>query len=169
VKRTRVEAPIWPRQRRRTGRVEGLNAREPKHDEPCARWRERDGHTEAALLHQQLVAWAAHDVVIEQLRQARPTLPSLHDDRKAEVVEPLIAIADVAGGQWPTLARKAVLALAGTAEDTDIVVELLKDPQTVLMIDTINSVIPTKDLIAKLTAAEDRPWATWRGTPAAPR
>jgi uncharacterized protein DUF3631 len=31
-----------------------------------------------------------------------------------------------------------------------------------IMRTTIASVIPTKDLIATLTAADDRPWATWR-------
>jgi hypothetical protein len=142
-------------------RALAIQLRRRKHDELCARWRERDGHAEAAPFHQQLVAWAARDVVLEQLREARPTLPALDDDRKAEVLEPLLAIADVAGGSWPARARKAALALAGAAEDTDIVVELLRDlAHIVTTYDT--DIIPTKDILTTLTALDDRPWASWK-------
>jgi hypothetical protein len=140
-----------------------IQLRRRKSDEPCARWRERDGHAEAEPFHEQLVGWAARDVVLEPLRQARPSLPALDDDRKAEVLEPLLAIADVAAGSWPTRARKAALALAGAAEDTDIVVELLKDIATIVTDEgDSGTVLSTKDLLAKLTAQDDRPWATWR-------
>src|SRR5262245_61907066 len=36
-----------------------------------------------------------------------PELPASIEDRDADVWEPLIAIADAAGGEWPQLARKA--------------------------------------------------------------
>jgi uncharacterized protein DUF3631 len=82
--------------------------------EPCARWRERDGQAEAAPLHQQLVAWAG-DHVLEQLREARPDLPAGSGDRQADCWEPLLAIADVAGGEWPARSRRAAVTLAGTS------------------------------------------------------
>ncbi|HMJ81949.1 MAG TPA: DUF3631 domain-containing protein [Vicinamibacterales bacterium] len=130
-------------------------------DEPCARWRERDGHAEAAPIHQALVGWATKSTK-GTLEGARPALPVGLGDRQADVWEPLLAIADLAGGDWPHLARHAALALAGGTEDQDIVVELLKDVVGVIAEVATDTVIPTKDLIAKLVEQDDRPWATWR-------
>lgn len=81
-------------------------------DEAYARWRDRDGRAEAAPLHQALVEWAS-DRVIGALRDARPELPAGLGDRACDVWEPLLAIADLAGGDWPTQARRAAMALAG--------------------------------------------------------
>lgn len=130
-------------------------------DEPCARWRERDGHGAAAPLHEQLVAWAGRERLIDGLRSARPALPNGLGDRQADVWEPLLAIADVAGAEWPDRARRAALALAGSIEDTDIIVELLRDVADIVVA-FAGTVIPTKDLLAKLVERDDRPWATWR-------
>ena len=147
-------------------------------DERCTRWRERDGHREAAPLRQALVEWATREV-ISRLRDARPALPAIEDDRKIDVLEPLVAIAEAAGGDWPTQALAAAVAICGAAEDTDIVVELLRDLQPLVkppkeaevkppeeaeaLFDTgSESVIATKDLLAGLVALEERPWAGWR-------
>jgi hypothetical protein len=130
-------------------------------DERCARWRERDGRAEAVPLHEQLVSWGAREITIGLLRSARPSLPAGLGDRQADVWEPLIAIADLAGGEWPDHARRAVLKLGGTIEDQDIVVELLRDVADIVK-ETTESVIPTKDLLSKLIDQDDRPWATWR-------
>lgn len=130
-------------------------------DEPCDRWRERDGRPQAAPLHEQLASWAK--LAVEVLRDARPVLPGSLGDRQADVWEPLIAIAELAGGSWPSRARNAAIALAGSMEDTDITVELLKDVAAIL-----GEVPPHKDIIAsavlieKLAELEDRPWATYR-------
>jgi hypothetical protein len=134
-------------------------------DEPCDRWRERDGHAQASPIHKALASWAPRAVLA--LRDARPELPSGLDDRQSDVWEPLIAIADAAGGDWPGRARGAALALAGSVEDADIMIELLRDtaeilPATMADSDMPDSVIPTKELITALVAREDRPWATWR-------
>ena len=50
---------------------------------------------------------------LDELRDAEPDMPV--EDRAADTWEPLIAIADLAGGDWPARARKAAIAL--TAED----------------------------------------------------
>jgi hypothetical protein len=130
-------------------------------DEPCTRWRDRDGHAAAEPIHQQLVDWAGRTNVLNALRKDRPALPDRLDDRKADVWEPLLAIADMAGSEWPERARQAALALAGAAEDTDIVVELLRDVAEILK-DQASTIVTTKDLLSQLTALEDRPWAVWR-------
>ena len=50
---------------------------------------------------------------LDELRDAEPDMPV--EDRAADTWEPLIAVADLAGGDWPARARKAAIAL--TAED----------------------------------------------------
>ena len=128
--------------------------------EPIQRWRERDGRAEAAPLHGRLTSWSRS--ALDVLRVARPALPSELGDRAADVWEPLLAIADLAGGDWPARARRAALELMGAAEDTDPTIELLQDLQDILINDISTEMIPTKDLLENLIAREDRPWATWR-------
>ena len=49
----------------------------------------------------------------------------------------------------------------GTVEDTDPAIELLTDLRDIL-VKTEAAIIPTKDIIDRLVAQDDRPWATWR-------
>ena len=51
---------------------------------------------------------------------AEPVMPDGVTDRAAEVWEPLVAIADVAGGHWPATARAAASHLVGQAVATGI-------------------------------------------------
>jgi hypothetical protein len=129
-------------------------------DEPCDRWRERDGKADATPIGRQLVAWADKGI-LEALRARRPELPTALDDRLADVWEPLLAIAELAGGPWPARARSAAVALAGRREDTDHTVELVRDVDDILATWTPD-VIPTKTLLDELVSRDDRPWATWR-------
>lgn len=56
---------------------------------------------------------------MDQLREAEPDMPV--EDRAADTWEPLIAVAELAGGDWPARARKAALALRAE-DDTDTTV-----------------------------------------------
>lgn len=138
-----------------------IELRRRTNDEPCARWRARDGGAEATPLHEQFVAWANNEAMVERLRAARPPLPTGLGDRQSDVWEPLFAIADVAGGDWPEQARTAALRLAGTDEDTDTVVELLRDIAEVLTGHSADAVA-SATLLKALVVREDRPWADWR-------
>lgn len=129
------------------------------HDEPCERWRERDGHEQAGVLLDRLVAWALR--ARHLLRQARPDMPDRLGDRQQDVWEPLISIADLADGDWPITARQAAVALTSRRDDPDFKVELLKDIAEILAGQT-EPTISTKDLLAQLVALEGQPWATWR-------
>jgi hypothetical protein len=131
------------------------------HDEPCERWKERDGHAAADPLRKHLAGWASRTVV-ETLRIMRPDIPTALGDRQADCWEPLLAIADLAGGEWPVRARSAAIALTDSIEDTDIVVQLLSDIEAAVLSKGAESVIPTKTVLEELIALEDRPWATWR-------
>jgi Protein of unknown function (DUF3631) len=83
------------------------------------------------------------------------------NDRAQDVWEPLVAIADLAGGDWAANARLAAVELMGCVEDTDTTVELLTDLRAIVG-DEPTGFIPTKTILDRLTALEDRPWATWR-------
>lgn len=54
----------------------------------------------------------------EAIRAARPSMPEGLHDRAQDNWEPLLAIADLAGGPWPEQARAAALALSGGDEET---------------------------------------------------
>jgi hypothetical protein len=137
-----------------------------KASEPRTRWRIRDGQVEAAPLYSQLVTWAADGHVIEHLRQARPSLPAGLDDRKQDVLEPLVAIADLAGEAWGKAVRTAAVAVAEVTDESDLVVELLRDVRDILTSwPASETVIPTTVLIAKLTNLDERPWGTWGKPP----
>ena len=128
-------------------------------DESVERFRQRDAQRVGAPLGAQLHAWKT--VAVEALRDAEPALPSALSDRAADVWEPLIAIADLAGGDWPTRARRAATGLSGAVSvgDDTVSIRLLEDVGQVLTDDTIASA----ELVRRLVTLEDRPWADWAG------
>jgi len=127
--------------------------------ETVDRWRERDGRAAAEPLRRRLDAWRT--AALPNLRNARPALPPELGDRAQDVCEPLLAIADLAGREWPVSARRAVVALGATTPDSDPAVELLTDIRAIIAGRGASAIASTA-LIAELTKLEDRPWATWR-------
>lgn len=108
-------------------------------------------------LRDQLHAWArAH---LGELRRAEPKLPA--EDRAADVWEPLVAVADLAGGDWPARARAACTQLTGDAADLDDGTageRLLADLKAVYGTEAF---LYTKSVIERLTAIEEAPWSEW--------
>jgi putative DNA primase/helicase len=106
----------------------------------------------------------------EAVRRARPELPQALHDRAQDNWEPLLAIADVAGGVWPEQARRAALDISGaTDEGGTIGNELLSDIMEVLETKRVER-IGTTELIEALCADDEKPWATYnRGKPVSPR
>lgn len=66
----------------------------------------------------------------EEIVGAEPKMPASLNDRQAEGLEPLIAIADVAGGEWPERARAAVVGQGDENEDGGPE-QLIRDIRTV--------------------------------------
>src|SRR5215217_1307213 len=84
-----------------------LQRRRPS--EQVERFRLRKVGPEALPLQKVAAAWAeAH---LTALCEAEPELPEELDDRAQDIVEPLLAIADAAGGEWSKGARKAAVTL----------------------------------------------------------
>ena len=128
-------------------------------DECVERFRQRDAQRVGEPLGAQLHVWK--EAAVEALRDAEPALPGALSDRAANVWEPLIAIADVAGDDWPARARRAATGLSGevSVSDDTVSIRLLEDVGQVLTDDTIASA----DLVRRLVILEDRPWADWTG------
>jgi hypothetical protein len=138
-----------------------IRLRRRRRDEPVRRYRYRKAEGLAAQLREKLAAWAAA-VTVAHLREAQPAIPGELDDRASEGWEPLLAIADLAGGTWPSRARRASLALStGRAhEDESEGVRLLTDIRAVFERHDVER-IATADLLVALKDDEESPWGTW--------
>jgi hypothetical protein len=130
-------------------------------NEPIERFRERDARAEADRIRESIVHLVKRAGVVDTLRTARPAMPTGLRDRAEDVVEPLLAIADLAGGDWPTRARHAVVALMGTPSEQDLNVELLHDIFEVFE-DSRASFMVSEELAKKLAELDSRPWADWK-------
>ena len=106
----------------------------------------------------------------EAVRTARPQIPETLNDRAQDNWEPLLAIADVAGGQWPTVARAAAIKLSSESDSSlTIGLELLADIREIFELKKVNR-INSSELIISLCQDEEKPWATYnRGNPIKPR
>ena len=132
-----------------------------KKSEPVQRFRKRDVNTEPIV--QKLRQYAQRQDLVEELRRGSVEVEEL-GDRQNDICEPLILIADVAGGDWPRLARKALIELCTGQgeEDENLGVKLLADIRSVFESDQNTDRLSTKELLERLIEVEtDAPWAAW--------
>jgi len=134
--------------------------RRRKRTEEVARFRRLKAKVEAAVLREDCEAWAIQHV--ERLREAQPDLPEALNDRQQDVAEPLLAIADAVGGEWPDRVRRALVELCTgkAAQDDSLGTQLLADIRRVFKARKTDR-IPSEKLAAALGAMKDRPWAEW--------
>ncbi len=128
--------------------------------ERVAMFRRREAEPRAAELRERCEAWAMQ--AMERLRAARPEFPAALNDRQQDICEPLLAIADLAGGEWPERARRAMVELCtgAAAQDESIGAKLLADVRAIFA-NRGTDRIASKDLAEALGGMEDRPWAEW--------
>jgi hypothetical protein len=131
-----------------------------------ARLRKRDSQ-EFATLRQKASRWAGGN--FDALAaDPDPDVPEELNDRAADNWRPLLAIADLAGGDWPHRAREAACILSGAGHEAkSINVECLADIRLAFGdTDAMRSV----DLVGALNTDLERPWATWnKGKPLSPK
>ncbi|MBO2456566.1 DUF3631 domain-containing protein [Actinomadura violacea] len=104
-----------------------------------------------------LNAWLRADLAA--LEAAEPPMPV--EDRAADTWEPLVVVADHAGGHWPERARTAVLALTADADDNGQMsnrLRLLTDCRTAFGAETA---LPTAVLLDRLKADPEAPWGDY--------
>lgn len=106
----------------------------------------------------------------EIIKERRPIPPKGLHDRAQDNWEPLLAIADYAGGHWPETARATALQLSGSPHEAlSLSAQLLRDIRDIFEERGCDR-ITTADLLAALNADEEGPWATHcKGRPLTPR
>jgi Protein of unknown function (DUF3631)/Toprim-like len=149
----------------RSIRIE-LKRRTPS--EHVKRFRRREAEAQAAPLRERLSAWVAQHT--DTLADARPSLPDELGDRAQDVWEPLLAIADMAGGTWPERARAAAVELSTgkPADDDSIGVRLLSDIRRCFDERGADR-LTTAELLGALCADDEAPWGDWYGKPLSAR
>ena len=130
--------------------------------EPVRRLRRRDG-ADLDEIARKLARWSQDNSDI--LRTIEPKVPEGLNDRAADAWEPLIALADLVGSDWPNRARAAALALSGeelaVAKDADIDTTLLADIRDAFTSKQVDK-LSGESLATFLTDLEGRPWADWK-------
>jgi hypothetical protein len=107
-------------------------------------------------------------MVEQRLAGTYPQMPAGVEDRAADVWESLLAVADVADGKWPQLARAAAVALVAQSKEStpSLGVMLLADLRKIF---GDQPAMSTETILAKLCALEEAPWGDLKGKPLAAR
>jgi hypothetical protein len=97
----------------------------------------------------------------EEIGRMRPELPAELNDRAADIWEPLLVLADLAGGQWPAWGREAAVKLGAQNREPDplggLLLQLLMCFQGYRR-DRVFS----RDLVKELNLSLEKPWAEAR-------
>ena len=119
-------------------------------------------HADPALfddLRRKLSRWA--DDNREAIGSARPAIIKGLNDRANDCMEPLLAIAECAGGHWSETVRRDAITLFGLAEsDPSVGVQLLESIKAAFIKED-KSVMGTAQLLEVLCEEVEDPWATW--------
>jgi hypothetical protein len=123
-------------------------------------FRPRLHESQGWYLREAIAAWAAS--MRSEIRW--PSLPPQITDRDADVWEPLIAVADAAGGEWPRRARVTAVTLVTQARDVEpsLGIKLLTDMKIVF---GEAEALSSKSVLADLHATAESPWGDMRGKP----
>ncbi len=140
-----------------------LRMRRRAPDEYVEPFRYRKAAEYLSPLRHLLADWAGQ--IAGQIATAEPVMPSGITDRPADVWEPLLAIADAAGGDWPKRARAACVELvsnSATSSTASLGVRLLADLRDVF---ADAAQLPTDEVLRRLLTLEEAPWSDLRGRP----
>ena len=146
-----------------TDRAVNVTMRRRAPGETVSQFRARRDGPVLDKLRDRLAEWAGSWV--DKLTDAAPDMPVT--DRAADTWEPLIAIADAAGGHWPTTARAACRALVAAADTADEErshgTRLLSDVRDIFAAKGV-SFLPSAELVAELRRIEESPWGEFELT-----
>lgn len=113
------------------------------------------------VLRAQIYRWASDNA--DKIAAARPVLQGVANDRAVDNWEPLLAIASCLGAECATNAMEAAIELSAThAESKSLSEELLADIREAFR--TAHAAqLSTDQLIGRISADEEKPWATYQG------
>ncbi|WP_411121271.1 DUF3631 domain-containing protein [Streptomyces sp. x-19] len=134
-----------------------IRMRKKAPNETCEPYRRRIHEKQGHALRDRLAEWCAplHD----QIAEAWPEMPEGVVDRPADVWEPLLAVADAAGGHWPERGRAACLALikaSSVGDEASLGVRLLTDLRDRVFCGVDR--MPTAAILEVLLQLDDSPW-----------
>jgi hypothetical protein len=138
-----------------------LRMQKRKPGEKIAAFRSRYSVPELNALRDRLTAW------LTPLRGAAERLvpPMPVEDRAADTWEPLVIVADLAGGHWPARARAVCLAMTRNEvvqdEQTTLKTRLLRDVRRVFEQVGHKEALRSQDLLAALVQDAEGPWAEY--------
>ncbi|MFJ4486536.1 DUF3631 domain-containing protein [Streptomyces longwoodensis] len=141
-----------------------IRMRRRARNETIEPYRTRIHEKEGFALRDRLATWA--EQVSERVMNVWPAMPEGVSDRPADVWEPLLAVADAAGGDWPDRAREACVVLVAASKANDkgsLGVRLLADLRDHVMVGIDR--LPTVAILDRLNALDDAPWADLHGKP----
>ncbi len=135
-----------------------IRLRRRRPDEQVERGRYKAIVAACQPLREAAARWAVH--YMEKLREADPELPEELSDRAQDGAEPLLAIADLAGGEWPRRARSALIELHSDKpeESESWGVRLLADIRAAY---GDEDRLSTAELIERLKTDDEAPWGSW--------
>ena len=131
-------------------------------DEKIEAFRRRVHAPQGEALRRRLAGWAV--TIRDEATEARPKMPAGVEDRNADIWEPLLTIAEIAGDRWPKCARDAATALIKVVRDEEpsLGLRLLADLRTVF---GITEEMSSKDILQALAALDEAPWGDINGKP----
>jgi hypothetical protein len=121
-------------------------------------YRRRVHAAEGCGIRDMIAAWT-RSVSVEW-----PELPNEIQDRDADVWEPLVAVADAIGGEWPARARAAGVALVADSKEVEasLGIRLLTDLQSIF---EGAQELPSKAILELLQGVPEVPWGDLHGKP----
>jgi len=124
-------------------------------------FRRRTHGTAGEALQVRLSSWCRKHG--DRLAAAVPSMPMGIEDRNADVWEALLAIADMAGGEWPAKARVSAVTLVTDAKGgtQSLGIRLLADLKIIF---SGVSQLATTEVINRLCALDESPWGDMKGT-----
>lgn len=127
-------------------------------------WRERLQRPEGEALQSRLSEWA-----VQAGELTYPHLPDGVEDRDADVWEPLVMVADAAGGDWPRRIREACKHFVASKPQNAVSlgVRLLADLREIWP--NAQSSMFTADILDKLAGLDEAPWGDLYGEGLKPR
>ena len=112
-------------------------------------------------LKQKAARWAEDN--FDTAKTWEPAIPGQLNDRAADNWEPLLTIAEIAGGHWPELARETALLISGSQDDDDDAIGII------LLVDIFDYFqenetdrVTSEDIEKHMVGLEDRPWPEYR-------
>ncbi len=125
--------------------------------EQCERFRELNGEGED--LRQKCTRFVRDNEAA--IASARPAAPAGLNDRATDIWEPLLAIGDLAGGDWATALRNAAVHLSVTTQDRSPIGALLLDLMVLFITHECDRLF-SRTIVEHLQMNSDRPWAELR-------